>query len=97
MRGGVYSPWLCGQSSRWKMTIRGLLLKHMVPVVSLMDQLTIDINTRAGSLDNILGPGPVQSLFIGLSPDQLISPTWTTMVTAEIKFVIFVKTVIIQP
>lgn len=23
-------PWLCGQSSRWKMTIRGLFLKHKV-------------------------------------------------------------------
>lgn len=76
------------------MTIRGLLLKDRVPLVSLFHQLTI--NTRAASLYDILGPGPVESLFIGLSPDQLISPPWTTMTTTETRIIIFVKTGKIQ-
>lgn len=32
-------PWLCGQSSRWKMTIRGLFLKHKVASLTLNHRL----------------------------------------------------------
>lgn len=75
------------------MTIRGLLLKHRLPFVSLSYLLTIDIciSKRAASLDDVPGPGPVQSLFVGLSPDQLISPTWTAAVIPEVRFVILVR------
>lgn len=74
------------------MTIRGLLLKHRLPFVSLSYLLTNDIiwiSKRAAGLGDIPGPGPVQSLFVGLSPDQLISPTWT--VIPQVRFIILVR------
>lgn len=43
------SPWLCGQSSRWKMTIRGLLLKGRVPLVSGFHQVTSTQDCRSPS------------------------------------------------
>lgn len=71
-----------------------LVAETQAPFVSLSYHLTIDIiciSKRAGSLEDIPGPGPVQTLFVGLSPDQLISPTWTAAVIPEVRFIILVR------
>lgn len=52
---------------------QGLVTETHTPLVTQIHQLRI----MTVSLCDILGPGPVQSLFVGLSPDQLISPPWT--------------------
>lgn len=79
-------PWLWGQSSRWKMTIRGLFLKHKAASLTFQHQRQWTLIFFSNSHNCFLPwPGPVESLLISLSPDQLISPTWTDMDTIRSK------------